>query len=115
MQDIDQGLTQLQLEPDNNKNLKAFVGELNGNIKILEKEFGVKIFQNGNKVTISGNQGDIQKASNAINDLYASTSKGVEISREIIQMAINRNEDIVPETIAPDGVEYVIKAPKKSN
>jgi phosphate starvation-inducible PhoH-like protein len=78
MQDIDQGLTQLQLEPDNNKNLKAFVGELNGNIKILEKEFGVKIFQNGNKVTISGNQ-----------------------------------EDIVPETIAPDGVEYVIKAPKK--
>ena len=46
MQDIDQGLTQLQLEPDNNKNLKAFVGELNGNIKILEKEFGVKIFQN---------------------------------------------------------------------
>ena len=113
MQDIDQGLTQLQLEPDNNKNLKAFVGELNGNIKILEKEFGVKIFQNGNKVTISGNQGDIQKASNAINDLYASTSKGVEISREIIQMAINRNEDIVPETIAPDGVEYVIKAPKK--
>ena len=28
-------------------------------------------------------------------------------------MAINRNEDIVPETIAPDGVEYVIKAPKK--
>ena len=113
MQDIDQGLTQLQLEPDNNKNLKAFVGELNGNIKILEKEFGVKIFQNGNKVTISGNQGDIQKASNAINDLYASTSNGVEISREIIQMAINRNEDIVPETIAPDGVEYVIKVPKK--
>ena len=50
MQDIDQGLTQFQLEPENTKNLKAFVGELNGNIKILEKEFGVKIFQNGNKV-----------------------------------------------------------------
>jgi len=66
MQDIDQGLTQFQLEPENTKNLKAFVGELNGNIKILEKEFGVKIFQNGNKVSISGNQEDIQKASNAI-------------------------------------------------
>jgi phosphate starvation-inducible PhoH-like protein len=113
MQDIDQGLTQFQLEPENTKNLKAFVGELNGNIKILEKEFGVKIFQNGNKVSISGNQEDIQKASNAINDLYAATAKGVEISREIIQMAINKNEEIEPEIIAPDGVEYVIKAPKK--
>ena len=113
MQDIDQGLTQFQLEPENTKNLKAFVGELNGNIKILEKEFDVKIFQNGNKVSISGNQEDIQKASNTINDLYASTAKGVEISREIIQMAINKNEEIEPEIIAPDGVEYVIKAPKK--
>ena len=113
MQDIDQGLTQFQLEPENTKNLKAFVGELNGNIKILEKEFDVKIFQNGNKVSISGNQEDIQKASNAINDLYASTANGVEISREIIQMAINKNEEIEPEIIAPDGVEYVIKAPKK--
>ncbi|MDB9885528.1 PhoH family protein [Gammaproteobacteria bacterium] len=113
MQDIDQGLTQFQLEPENTKNLKAFVGELNENIKILEKEFGVKIFQNGNKVSISGNQEDIQKASNAINDLYASTAQGVEISREIIQMAINKNEEIEPEIIAPDGVEYVIKAPKK--
>ena len=113
MQDIDQGLTQFQLEPENTKNLKAFVGELNGNIKILEKEFDVKIFQNGNKVSISGNQEDIQKASNAINDLYASTANGVEISREIIQMAINKNEEIEPEIIAPDGVEYVIKAPRK--
>ena len=43
MQDIDQGLTHFQLEPENTKNLKAFVGELNGNIKILEKEFDVKI------------------------------------------------------------------------
>ena len=113
MQEIDQGLTQLQLEPENTKNLKAFVGELNGNIKILEKGFGVKIFQNGNKVSISGNQDDIQKASNAIYALYASTTKGIELSREIIQMVINNNDDVKPEVIAPDGVEYAIKAPKK--
>ena len=43
MQEIDQGLTQLKLEPANTKNLKAFVGELNGNIKILEKSFGVAV------------------------------------------------------------------------
>ena len=113
MQEIDHGMAQLQLEPANTKNLKAFVGELNGNIRILEKGFNVKIFQNGNKVSISGDQDNIQKASNAINDLYASTIKGIEISREVVQMAINKNEDVIPEIIAPNGVEYVIKAPKK--
>ncbi|MDB4277549.1 PhoH family protein [Gammaproteobacteria bacterium] len=113
MQEIDHGLAQIQLEPANTKNLKAFVGELNGNIKILEKGFNVKIFQNGNKVSISGDEDNIQKASNAINDLYASTTKGIEISREVIQMAINKNEDVIPEIIAPNGVEYIIKTPKK--
>ena len=113
MQELDNRLAQIQLEPANTKNLKAFVGELNGNIKILEKGFNVKIFQNGNKLSISGDHDSIQKASNAINDLYASTTKGIEISREVIQMAINNNEEITPEIIAPNGVEYVIKAPKK--
>jgi len=102
MQEIDHGMAQLQLEPANTKNLKAFVGELNGNIRILEKGFNVKIFQNGNKVSISGDQDNIQKASNAINDLYASTIKGIEISREVVQMAINKNEDVIPEIIAPN-------------
>ena len=44
MAEINQTLTQLKLEPANTKNLKSFVGELNGNLKILEKGFGVKIF-----------------------------------------------------------------------
>ena len=37
MAEINQTLTQLKLEPANTKNLKSFVGELNGNLKILEK------------------------------------------------------------------------------
>ena len=76
MAEINQTLTQLKLEPANTKNLKSFVGELNGNLKILEKGFGVKIFQNGNKVSISGKEEDIKKASNAIQDLYATTTQG---------------------------------------
>ena len=61
MAEINQTLTQLKLEPANTKNLKSFVGELNGNLKILEKGFGVKIFQNGNKVSISGKEENIKK------------------------------------------------------
>ena len=33
MAEINQTLTQLKLEPANNKNLRSFVGELNGNLK----------------------------------------------------------------------------------
>mgnify|MGYP000574835637 CR=1 FL=1 len=106
-------VTQLTLQPENVKSLTVFVGVLNGNIKILERGFGVKIFQHGSKISISGKTNNIQRASNAISDLYASTTKGIELSKEIIQMAINRNEDIDPEQIAPFGVEYIIKTPKK--
>ena len=113
MLEANQALKQLKLEPANIKSLKAFVGELNGNIKILEKSFGIKIFQNGNKISIAGNEEAIQKASNTINELYASTTKGVELSQEIIQMAINNNEKLQPAQISPIGIEYVIKAPKK--
>jgi phosphate starvation-inducible protein PhoH and related proteins len=114
MTSVNQSLKQFQLEPANTKNLKAFVGELNGNLKILEKSFGVKIFQNGNKVSISGEEESILKASHAIQDLYASTAQGIELSKETIQMAINKNEDLNPAPIAPRGVEFVIKTPKRT-
>jgi phosphate starvation-inducible PhoH-like protein len=104
----------LKLEPANTKNLKSFVGELNGNLKILEKGFGVKIFQNGNKVSISGKEENIKKASNAIQDLYATTTQGIELSRETIQMAINNNDDINPASILSNGNECIIKTPKRT-
>ena len=113
MAEINQTHTQLKLEPANTKNLKSFVGELNGNLKILEKGFGVKIFQNGNKVSISGNEENIKKASNAIQDLYATTAQGIELSKETIQMAITNNEEINPFPISSSGKEYAIKTPKK--
>jgi len=114
MAEINQTLTQLLLEPANNKNLRSFVGELNGNLKILEKGFGVKIFQNGNKVSISGNEENIKKASNAIQDLYATTTQGIELSKEKIHMAINNNDDINSANSSLSEKEYVIKTPKRT-
>src|SRR5210317_2160777 len=114
MAEINQTLAQLKLEPANTKNLKSFVGELNGNLKILEKGFGVKIFQNGNKVSISGKEENIKKASNAIQDLYATTTQGIELSGETIQMAINNNDDINPASISSNGNECIIKTPKRT-
>ena len=83
---------EFELSPNDADVLIRFVGELNKNLKIVENKFKVN-FQNGNKVSISGEKNAI-KASNALKDLYASTSQGIELSQEKIQMVINNNEDL---------------------
>ena len=111
----DLSLTNLELNPNDADVLIRFVGELNKNIKLVEKNFNVKIFQNGNKISISGDEENIKKASNALLDLYASTSNGMELSREKIQMVMNNNEDLQAVSTSSENIkEYVIKTPKKT-
>jgi len=107
-------LANLELSPNDADVLIRFVGELNKNLKIVEKTFKVKIFQNGNKVSISGDEENTIKASNALRDLYASTSQGIELSKEKIQMVINNNEDlsVTPSSFNPN--ESSFKTPKKN-
>jgi len=109
----DLSLTSIELKPNDSDILIRFVGELNENLKLVEKIFKVKIFQNGNKISISGNEEDIEKASNAIKDLYASTSKGIELSKENIQMTINKIEGINSSPASSGRNERTIKTPKK--
>ena len=103
----------LELNPNDADVLIRFVGELNENLKIVEKIFKVKIFQNGNKISISGDKENTRRASNAIKDLYESTSNGSELSKEQIHMVINKNEGINPDTTSEDLIEQIIKTPKK--
>jgi len=111
----DSTLVNLELNPNDADVLIRFVGELNKNIKLAEKNFNVKIFQNGNKISISGDEENIKKASNALIDLYASTSNGMELSREKIQMVMNNNEDLQAVSASSENIkEYVIKTPKKT-
>ena len=111
----DSSLANLELNPNDADVLIRFVGELNKNIKLVEKNFNVKIFQNGNKISISGDEENIKKASNALIDLYASTSNGIELSREKIQMVMNNNEDLQAVSTSSENIkEYVIKTPKKT-
>ena len=103
----------LELNPNDADVLIRFVGKLNENLKIVEKTFKVKIFQNGNKISISGDEKNTKRASNAIKDLYASTSNGSELSKEQIQMVINKNIDLNPDAISEDMKDQIIKTPKK--
>ena len=103
----------LELNPNDADVLIRFVGELNENLKIVEKNFKVKIFQNGNKISISGEEENTKKASNAIKDLYVSTSNGSELSKEQIQMVINKNADLNHDVISEGAIDQTIKTPKK--
>ena len=103
----------LELNPNDADILIRFVGEFNENLKIVERTFQVKIFQNGNKISISGDEENTRRASNTIKDLYASTSNGCELSKEHIQMVINKNADLNPDETSEDIIDQIIKTPKK--
>ena len=103
----------LELNPNDADVLIRFVGKLNENLRIVEKTFKVKIFQNGNRISISGDEENTKRASSAIKDLYASTSNGSELSKEQIQMVINKNIDLNPDAISEDLKDQIIKTPKK--
>ncbi len=101
----------LILSPPDANVLVRFVGELNGNIKFIEKSFKVKVFQNGNKLKITGHDEDVKLASDALKKLYEAAGKGVEITKETLHLCIQE----VKEDSSSKGYEdIIIKTPKKT-
>ena len=88
MQETQTALRNISLKPSNAERIALFVGELNGNLKLIEKSFSVKIFHKGDEVKITGNEKDIKHASDAILDLYNLTKKNIEISKETVHLTI---------------------------
>ena len=58
----DSTLTKIELTPSDANVMIRFVGELNENLKYVEKTFNVKIFQNGNNIKIQGSQKDVNNS-----------------------------------------------------
>lgn len=88
MQETKTALRNISLQPSNAERIALFVGELNGNLKLIEKTFSVKIFHKGDEVKLTGNEKDIKYASDAILDLYNLTKKNIEISKEAVHLTI---------------------------
>ncbi len=114
MQETQTALRNISLKPSNAERIALFVGELNGNLKLIEKSFSVKIFHKGDEVKITGNAKDIQHASDAILDLYNLTKKNIEISKEAVHLTIQSHLNLSlskkPEVIDTD---IQIRTPKK--
>ena len=101
----------LVLSPPDANVLVRFVGELNGNIKFIEKSFRVKVFQNGNKLKITGHDEDVKLASDALQKLYEAAGKGVEITKETLHLCI---QEVKHDSSSQDYEDIIIKTPKKT-
>ena len=101
----------LILSPPDANVLVRFVGELNGNIKFIEKSFKVKVFQNGNKLKITGNDEDVKLASDALKKLYEAAGKGVEITKETLHLCI---QEVKEDSSSQAYEDIIIKTPKKT-
>ena len=101
----------LILSPPDANVLVRFVGELNGNIKFIEKSFKVKVFQNGNKLKINGHDEDVKLASDALKKLYEAAGKGVEITKETLHLCI---QEVKEDSSSQDYEDIIIKTPKKT-
>ena len=101
----------LILSPPDANVLVRFVGELNGNIKFIEKSFKVKVFQNGNKLKITGHDEDVKLASDALKKLYEAAGKGVEITKETLHLCI---QEVKEDSSGKDYEDIIIKTPKKT-
>ena len=104
----DSALTNLELQPSDANIMIRFVGELNENIKFVEKTFNVKIFQNGNNLKIKGSKKNVGLSAEALKRLYEAAGQGVEITKETLYLCIKDSELKVMEK------EIKIKTPKKS-
>ena len=104
----DSALTNLELTPPDANVMVRFVGELNENLKFVEKNFNVKIFQNGNILKIQGSSLDVSLTVDALKRLYEAAGKGIEITNEILHLCIQEPDKSITQT------EINIKTPKKS-
>lgn len=104
----DSALTNLELTPPDANVMVRFVGELNENLKFVEKNFNVKIFQNGNILKIQGSSLDVSLSVDALKRLYEAAGKGIEITNEILHLCIQETDKSSTQT------EINIKTPKKN-
>ena len=104
----DSALTNLELTPSDANVMVRFVGELNENLKFVEKNFNVKIFQNGNNLKIQGSSEDVGLSADALKRLYEAAGKGIEITNEILHLCIQESNENITQK------EINIKTPKKS-
>ena len=81
-------------------------GSFDENVKILEKEFSVKITSNSGNIKISGDEYNVKSASKAVALLLSMLKKGESITPQSVDLAVNAvidgNEDKISSLLDSD-------------
>ena len=99
----------------NNKTLMGVVGELDSNLKELEKLSGSNIYFRGNSIIVKGNQKSNELIKNAIIFLTNQLKSNGSIEKKDVISSIDKF--MVNEQNNKDSkqqIEYIIKTPKRS-
>ena len=114
MQTSQESYKDISLSPSSADRIAVFVGELNGNIKLIEKTFSVKIFHKGDNIKITGASKDTKYAAKAIKDLYGLTNKNLELTKETVHLCIQSYHNLrLADKEDKFMEEIVIQTPKK--
>ena len=114
MQTSQESYKDISLSPSSADRIAVFVGELNGNIKLIEKTFSVKIFHKGDNIKIIGAAKDTKYAAKAIKDLYGLTNKNLELTKETVHLCIQSYHNLrLADKEDKFMEEIIIQTPKK--
>ena len=103
----DSSLKNLELKSNDANVMVRFVGELNENLKFVEKTFNVRIFQNGNNIKIQGSKESVELSADALRKIYHIAGQGEEINRETLHLCIQQSDEKIMNNVR-------FKTPKKS-
>ena len=83
---------EITLTPNNTKRLAALRGELDGNLRLIEKRLEVNIYSRDNHFTVKGHQHKPQIATRVLKSLYDETAASSEINSENVHLHLRQFE-----------------------
>ena len=111
----------LEFQLEDSNSVKHLYGELNANLKEIERIFNIKVYSRGGNLTLKGNDEDINKAKNLIINIYNLIQKDYvldpgdfELAARVLEQGKNNLEEIFLDTVCIS-IRKKIITPKSIN
>ena len=103
---------EFRLQFDNNRDLQLLFGRYDQNLKIIEKELGVRIIRAEDGIKVAGNEAQAQRAGELFNYLMTFVEKGKDVKKADIVYAlrlVDKETDIDFKRLAKEKIEVSVK------
>jgi phosphate starvation-inducible PhoH-like protein len=101
-----------QLQFNNNRDLQKIFGRYDENLKIIEKELGIRINRGSDGIKISGTDAQVHKANELFHYLMTFVDKGKDVKKADIVYAlriVDKEESIDFKRLAKEKIEVSVK------